>query len=148
MIVKPLVSLALLFSFLLTFSALGNSQQNTSTATFNAPFEFWVDGTKFAPGEYILTHNEPSMIVVRSKDGKQVEMAATLTEGDPIPEQDATVIFVLRNGKYQLVKISGPLGTRILTGHYGEDNGDGIREVKIAHTPATPASASKQVGEE
>jgi len=131
---RNLMSLVLVCGLIPALSANGSAQLGNVAATFNAPFEFWVNGTRFAPGEYSLDATVPSMAIVRSKDGRKLEMAATLVDGDPVPEKEARVIFVLRNGRYHLVKIRGVLGKRTLTAHSGEDNGDGVREVKIEYS--------------
>jgi hypothetical protein len=130
------LSVVLIFSFLLVLSAAGIAQQSNSVASISVPFAFWVNDTRFPAGEYILDHSQPAAIIVRSKDGRLIESAPTLINGDPIPANDARAIFVLRKGRYELVKIWGIFGKRTLSAHLDEDNGDGVREVKITHANA------------
>jgi len=134
---RNLMSLVLICGLIPALSANSSGQLGNVAATFNAPFEFWVNGTRFAPGEYFLDSSVPSMAIVRSKDALKLEVVPTIVDGDPVAEKDARVIFVLRNGRYQLMKIRGVLGKRTLTAHLGEDNGDGLREVKIEYSRLT-----------
>ena len=136
-----IASLVLICGLIPALIANSSAQLGNVAATFNAPFEFWVNGTRFAPGEYFLDASVPSMVIVRSKDARKVEMAATLVDGEPVAEKEARVIFVLRSEHYQLVKIRGVLGKRTLTAHAGEDEGDGVREVKIEYS--RPVSETK-----
>jgi hypothetical protein len=146
MAIRQVIS-AVLMSAVLLFSGLLNAQDNQPVSTISVPFEFWVDSTRFPAGDYVLDSSQPAMIIIRTRDGKQVETAATLLDGEPVADQDARAIFILRDGRYQLVKIWSASGKQILTGHYGEDGGDGVREVKITHSTGSQTAAVKEIGQ-
>ena len=96
-----------------------------------------MNGTRFPAGSYILDNSIPTMIIVRSKDGRLVEQAATLVKGDAVDPLDARVIFIARRGRYDLAKIWGARGKRILTSHVTEETNGDTREVKMRSNGVT-----------
>jgi hypothetical protein len=78
-------AIALISGLMFLLSSLGSAQQqNEAIGSFNVPFEFWVNSTRFAPGEYYLDNSEPTMVIIRSIDSRHVEIAGTLLDGDPV----------------------------------------------------------------
>jgi hypothetical protein len=139
---RKLRTLAPLCLLLFAFSNFSAAQDDV-TAVANIPFDFWVGGTHFQSGEYIIDKTEPAMIIVRSKDSKTnktIEQAGTILYGDPVPPANARLIFIKQNGKFQLAEVWGRLGKRVLTNEYDHNNGDGVRVVQLQYASASQAS--------
>jgi hypothetical protein len=124
---------------LFAFSTISFAQQD-ATVTANVPFGFWVEGTHFQPGDYVIDNTEPAMVIIRSKDGKTIEQAGTILYGDPVAPKNSRLIFVKRNGQFDLAEIWGRLGKRVLTAEYDHNDGDGTRVVQLQYSPANEVS--------
>lgn len=68
--------------------------QRVVTATASIPFDFWVEGQKFAPGEYTFDTGLPGSTSVHRKGTKTTIAVPVIIYGDPVRKQDAKIVFV------------------------------------------------------
>jgi hypothetical protein len=133
---KMVIASRTLLAFVVGVSLFLGAQERDNLSTFTTSFEFWVNGTRFPAGSYILDNSVPSTIIVRSEDGRFLEQAPTLVEGDAVNPSDSGY-FCFPTGRCDLARIWGALGKRILTTHVMEADGGDIREVQIKHISAS-----------
>ena len=136
--IQPRTILRILCCCILTF--LGTPSlpaQAPHSVEATIPFSFWVDGSELPAGSYQIEHIDSSTyFLLRSKDGKVVHNVYTLPlDEDPIKEQNAKLVFRIKNGKYYLYGGSGPFGGRVVTVESSRPapSGDSRAEVPIVY---------------
>jgi hypothetical protein len=105
------------------------------TATASIPFDFWVEGQKFAPGEYTFDTGFPGSTSVHREGTKTTIAVPVIIYGDPVRKQDAKIVFVLRDGNYYLAEFWWVSDRRVVTAefvHRGQTTA-GQREVQLSY---------------
>ena len=109
--------------------------QRVVTETANIPFDFWAEGQKFAAGEYTFDTGFPGSTSVHRKGTKTTIAVPVIVYGDPVRKEDAKIVFVLRDGKYQLAEFWCVSDRRVVTSefdHRGQTTA-GQREVQLSY---------------
>ena len=126
--------LAKLACVLFLVSTVGLAQR-VVTATASIPFEFWAEGQKFAAGEYTFDTGFPGSTSLHRKGTKTTIAVPVIIYGDPVRKEDAKIVFVLRDGKYNLAEFWCVSDRRVLTAefdHRGQTT-TGQREVQLTY---------------
>jgi hypothetical protein len=106
---------------------LQSDRQNLGTpapaiATTHIPFDFWVDGTHLAAGDYAVypvRRLKNTLLLLRdTKTGAQEQMFL-LPTGDAVVSGGCKLVFLVRNGQHYLQEVWDSDGKAILTSHYG-----------------------------
>ena len=85
--------------------------QSSERLHVNVPFDFKVGQAVLPAGSYDLTYDatgEPSVLMVRSQDGRHVAVALTEGVSTGNPKRDATLVFDHQESGYTLAKVFGP----------------------------------------
>jgi hypothetical protein len=109
--------------------------QRVVTATANVPFEFWAEGQTFAAGDYTFDTGFPGSTSVHRKGTKTTIAVPVIIYGDPVREEDAKIVFVLRDGKYYLAEVWCVSDRRVVTSefHHRGQTTAGQREVRLSY---------------
>ena len=102
---RRLRCLCLIAVLVLSTASLLTAQNHPRRGTFNAPFDFYISGIKFAAGEYTLDAIAPTYALLRSKDGKSQQDLYFLQTAVPSKNTPTQVIFALRDGKYYFSQV-------------------------------------------
>ncbi len=123
----------LLISFVLLIAVVGTVAQTQKTAYASIPFEFWIGGTRFPAGEYVIEHLETmSYFYIRQTDGRRGQDVYTLPlDYIPAKEGQCKLIFEVRDGGHYLYGGWGPLGDRVLTAKSTEPAPSGADRAEI-----------------
>lgn len=78
-------------------------QKQVHSGKINVPFDFFVGGTKFPAGQYILEGVLPTHALLRSEDGKKKE--ALYFNQTPEAVSNPRAVFAMRNKQYWFVGI-------------------------------------------
>jgi hypothetical protein len=109
--------------------------QRVVTATANVPFDFWAEGQTFAAGDYTFDTGFPGSTSVHRKGTKTAIAVPVIIYGDPVREEEAKIVFVLRDGKYYLAEFWCVFDRRVVTYefHHRGQTTAGKREVRLSY---------------
>ena len=91
--------LCLIAVLVLSTAGVLTAQSHPTRGTFDAPFDFYISGIRFAAGAYTLEAIAPTYALLRSRDGKSQQDLYFLQTAVPTKDTPAQVIFALRDGK-------------------------------------------------
>lgn len=89
----------------MTAPVILSAQSQPTRGTLDVPFDFYISGTKFAAGEYMLEAIAPTYALLRSKDGKSQQDLYFLQTAVASKNTPNKVIFAVRDGKYYFSQV-------------------------------------------
>jgi hypothetical protein len=95
---------------------------NVPAMTANIPFEFWIGSQKMPSGTYTMEVLVPSVSILRSADGKLEQQLYMVDIGPPVTAEESRLVFVVRDGKEDLMEVWCVSGKRKLVAQNPQDS--------------------------
>jgi hypothetical protein len=150
-IFATLSALGILAVFLLITATLSVAQTDARTpasaiATAQIPFDFWIDDTHLAAGEYALypvLRERNTLVLIRNTKTQAQEQVFLVPTGDPVRNGDYELVFVVHNGQHYLRELWKSDGKAVLTSQYGlrDSRADTRSEVPLVGQTAGKTAA-------
>jgi hypothetical protein len=127
MFLAVLLGIGMITMFLLATAAFAVGQAKPRTpappiASTHIPFDFWIDDTHLAAGDYalypVLRLNHTLLSLRDTKTGAQEEIFLVPT-GDGVVRGGCKLVFLIRDGQHYLREVWDSDGKAILTSQYG-----------------------------
>jgi hypothetical protein len=115
---------------ILVLPGLLAAQNLPTRGAFDAPFDFYISGTKLPAGQYTLDRIIPTYVMLRSQDGKTQQDLYLLQIAAPVTNPPLKVIFALRDGKYYFAEVWSWYGKSQLTS-FRSSAGDQTKDVPL-----------------
>jgi len=112
-------SIIILVLATLTAAQTTSPSSSTSTATAHIPYDFWIEGTFLPAGDYTLSRELETVLVLRNEEAAAEEQAFLMPTRTPVSADDHKLIFLVQNGRHYLREIWNSDGRQVVTSEFG-----------------------------